>query len=73
MTDVPDILMLTGASVWLAGEIYGVVRDAHGYHGPPDTTSGWVWALEKRFRSTRILVAFGLVVLGIHFLEPKWL
>lgn len=58
--------MLVGALVWLAGEIFGVVRDAHGHRGEPDTTSGWVWLLEHKWPVARIGVAAAVALLFSH-------
>jgi hypothetical protein len=62
---VPNILMLCGALVWLAGEIFGVIRDGRKHKGI-DTTSGWVWWLEHKWPLVRIVVAGAVALLFSH-------
>lgn len=65
---IPNVLMLVGALVWLTGEVWGIVRNAHGHTGTPQTTSGWVWLLERKWSFGRMVVAAGLAALSVHFL-----
>lgn len=67
----PSVVMLAGSLIWLAGELTGVYNDAHGYHGPPETTSGWVWLLERKHRPFRMVVAASLAALAVHFLDGQ--
>lgn len=52
--------MAVGGLIWLGFELWGV------FTGGP-TTSDAVWALEKRWPLTRILVAVFVISLGAHF------
>lgn len=67
---IPNVLMLVGAVTWLVGETLGIVHNAkvHPKTGAPQTTSGWVWLLERKFSFGRMLVAAGLGALAVHFL-----
>lgn len=66
-------LMLAGALMWLGGELFGVHRNATVKDPGNDTTSQWVWAMEKRYWISRILVGTFVVSLLGHFLWHKML
>jgi hypothetical protein len=60
--------MIVGAAIWLTFELYGVATKGQ-------TTSGWVWNAEKKWPAARAIVAFVLLLLGLHFEfhTPLWL
>ena len=61
--NTPVILMVFGGLVWLAGELLAVFTG----RAETDTTSAWVWKLEKALPIARVLIAVFLVWLGLHF------
>jgi len=73
----PNTLMLLGACLWLAGELWGVWRNRR-RHATLDTTSEWVWLVEWRWPLSRWLIVCLLLLLLAHFLWqvpllPHWL
>lgn len=60
---LPNVLMIAGAVVWLAGELWGVFW---GPKGKIDTTSGWAWWLEKKFPIARVFLGVFLLSLFGH-------
>lgn len=59
--------MLIGGITWLAGELWGVWRNAHVKNPGNDTTSQFVWLAERKWPLVRILVAVFVVSLLGHF------
>lgn len=66
-----NILMLLGAVVWLTGELLGFFTDSP--HSPPDTTSGWVWFLQKRHPILRWVIGIFTLSLFAHLAFGTWL
>jgi len=62
-----SILMLVGGVIWLTGELIGVFTNS-------ETTSRFVWALQKKWPIVRVVVAAFVVALGAHFAyhTPLW-
>ena len=67
---VANILMVVGAVVWLAGELWGVF---HNSKREPDTTTGWVHLLEAKFPIARVFIGVFVLSLFGHLLFGTWL
>lgn len=60
--------MVVGALTWLTGELWGVHRNATVRHPGKDTTSQWVWWLERKVPFTRVLIGVFFASLIGHLL-----
>ena len=72
-----NVGMLIGGLIWLAAELYGVHRNATVARPGNDTTSQWVWWLERiklgRVPVFRVLVGVFVLSLFGHFMWHTWL
>lgn len=59
---IASILMLVGALIWLAGELWGVFTASRKL----DTTSEYVWWAQKKWPFVRIVVASLVALLAAH-------
>lgn len=65
---IANLLMGIGGGLWLSGELFGVYLNQKRRKRQNDTTSQWVWFVEKKFPVARVLVGVFVLSLFGHFM-----